>query len=68
MPTIINVPTCIVDVTEFTLLCFWILDRISIFPCNIKIFFGKFIYEFCSLACSVISVSTSSILLALGCL
>jgi hypothetical protein len=72
MPTVVNVKVFtvhIVDVIEFSLVCFWI--ELRQFLVRQKCHSLESLYEFFSLACSVLSVSSEyvfPILVLLGCL
>jgi hypothetical protein len=63
-------PMCIADATEFASVCFWI--ELWQFIVREKCNSLEIIYEFCSLACSILTkVSSECIfptLVALGCL
>jgi hypothetical protein len=72
LPTAVDVkvfPMCIVEAIKLTLVCFCI--ELLQFLVRRKYYYLESSYEFCSLACSVLSVSSEyvlSILVALGCL
>jgi len=66
MPTTAHVKVllmCDVVAIEFTLVCFWV--ELQLFLVVQKYHSLESLYEFCSLTCSVVSVSSDCILTAL---
>jgi hypothetical protein len=72
MPTVVDVkvcPMCFVDAIECTIVFFWI--ELQQFLVRYKYRYLESLYEFCSLVCSVLSVSREcvfTILVAFCCL